>query len=48
MAAARHSLTLLYRVSYEELYDYHQDFGGGLPLPLSAAISGWLGAPKTA
>ena len=48
MKAARYSLTLLYRISYDELYNYHQDFGGGLLLPLSAAIGNWLGTPKAA
>ncbi|CAK0771648.1 hypothetical protein CVIRNUC_003882 [Coccomyxa viridis] len=28
MKAARYSLTLLHRMSYDELYNYHQDFGG--------------------
>ena len=29
MKAARLSLTLLYRIRYDELYEYYQDFGGG-------------------
>ena len=48
MKAARYSLTLLHRMSYDELYNYHQDFGGGLLLPLSAAIGSWLCTPKAA
>lgn len=43
MVMAAHSLALLYRMSYDEMYEYYQDFGGGLLFPSSAAIRSWLG-----
>ena len=41
--AARESIELFDQISPEELREYYQHFGCGLPLPVSAAISNWLG-----